>query len=78
LYFYNQWTDFHKISYTGKLQMRIIYTYVEYIKVTKNNQDVRPSVTIKGLLANISWIARQIHTIKLVLKSAYQTISDDI
>jgi len=51
---------------------------VRCIKVTTNNQDIRPSVTVKVLLANISEMARQIHTIELALKSAYQTISDDI
>ena len=49
-----------------------------YTKVTKNNWDIRPLVTIKVLLADISWIARQICTIKLVLESAYQTVSDNI
>ena len=32
-----QWTDFHNISYTGKLQIRAIYTYIGYIKVITNN-----------------------------------------
>ena len=58
--------------------MRTISIYMGYIKVTTNNQDIRPLVTIKVSLANISWMARQIHTIKLVLESAYQSISDDI
>ena len=49
-----------------------------YTKVTKNNWDIRPLVTIKVLLADISWIAGQICTIELVLESAYQTVSDDI
>ena len=52
--------------------------YVECTKVTTNNWDIRPSVTVKVLLTNISWIARQIHMIKLVLESAHQTIFDDI
>ena len=43
-----------------------------------NNWDIRPLVTVKVLLANISWTAGQIHTIELVLESAYQTISDNI
>ena len=51
---------------------------MEYIKVTTNNQDIRLSITVKVLLANISWMAKQIHMIKLALESAYQTISDDI
>ena len=37
LYLYNQWTDFHKLSCTGKPQMRAIYTYVGCTKVTTNN-----------------------------------------
>jgi len=49
-----------------------------YTKVTKNNWDIRPLVTIKVLLADISWMAGQICTIKLVLESAYQTVSDNI
>ena len=58
--------------------MRAIHIYTEYIKVTTNNQDIRPSVTVKVLLANISWMTRQIHTIELTLESAYQTVSDNI
>ena len=49
-----------------------------YTKVTKNNWDIRPLVTIKVLLADISWIARQICTIELILESAYQTVFDNI
>ena len=49
-----------------------------YTKVTKNNWDIRLLVTIKVLLADILWIAGQICTIKLVLESAYQTVSDNI
>jgi len=58
--------------------MRAICIYVGYTKVTTNNWDIRPSVTVKVLLANILWTARQIHIIKLILESAYQTISNDI
>ena len=39
-------------------------------KVVTNNQDIRPSVTVKASLANISWIAGQIHTIEFALESA--------
>ena len=49
-----------------------------YTKVTKNNWDIRLLVTIKVLLADILWIAGQICTIKLVLESAYQTVSNNI
>ena len=51
---------------------------MRYTKATTNNQDIRPSVTVKVLLANISWTARLIHIIKLALESTYQTITDDI
>ena len=55
-----------------------ICTYMECIKATTNNWDIRPSVTTKALLANISWMAGWIHTIELILESAHQTVSDDI
>jgi len=58
--------------------MRAICTYAGCTKATTNNQDIRPSVTIKALFANISRMAGQIHIIELALKSAYQTVSDDI
>ena len=37
LYLHNQWTDFHKLSCTGKPQMRAICTYVGCTKVTTND-----------------------------------------
>jgi len=55
-----------------------ICTYAGCIKATTNNQDTRPLVTVKVLLANISWMARQIYTIELALENTYQTVSDDI
>ena len=55
-----------------------ICTYVECTKVTTNNWDIRPLVTIKVLLAIISWMAEQIHTIELALESTYQCISGNI
>jgi len=58
--------------------MRAICTYIGYTKVTTNNWDIRPLVTVKALLANILWMARHIHTIKLALESAYQMVSNDI
>ena len=58
--------------------MRAICTYMGCIKVTKNDWDIRPSVAVKALSANISWTAKQIHTIELVLKSAYQFVSNNI
>ena len=80
LYLHNKWTNFHKLSCTGKPQMMAICTYMRYTKAATNNQDIdiRPSVTVKGLLANISCMARWIHMIELALESAHQTISDDI
>ena len=78
LYLHNQWTNFHKLSYAGKLQMRAIHIYMEYTKATTNNWDIRLSVAIKALSANISWTAEQIHTIELVLKSAHQSVSNNI
>ena len=41
------------ISCTGKPQMRAICIYTGYTKVTTNNQDIRPSVAVKALFANI-------------------------
>jgi len=35
--------------------MKAICTYIECTKVITNNQDIRSSVTIKALFANISW-----------------------
>ena len=78
LYLHNQWTDFHKLSCAGKLQIRAICIYVGCTKATTNNWDIRTSVAIKALSANISWMAKQIHTIKLVLGSAHQSVSNDI
>jgi len=58
--------------------MRAICTYVGCTKVTINNQDIRLLVTIKSLFANISWMTGQIHTTKLVLESAYQSVPENI
>ena len=58
--------------------MRTICTYTECTKVTTNNWDIRPSVTVKALFTDISWMARWICMIKLALESAHQTISNDI
>ena len=78
LYLHNQWTNFHKLSCFVKPQIRDICTYVGYTKVTTNNRDIRPSATVKALFANISWITRWIHMIKLVLESAHQIVSNNI
>ena len=58
--------------------MKAIHTYTECIKVTTNNWDIRPSVAVKALSANISWMAKYICMIKLALESAYQSISNNI
>jgi len=58
--------------------MRAIHTYVECTKATTNNWDIKPSVTIKVLLAIILWITKWIHIIELMLESAHWTISDSI
>jgi len=78
LYLYNQWTVFHKLSYAGKPQIRVIYTYVGCTKVTINDWDIRPLVAVKALSAGISQMAEWIRTIELVLESAYQSVSNDI
>ena len=58
--------------------MRAICTYVGCTKATTNDWDIRLSVTVKSLFANISWTTGQICTIKLALESAHQTISNNI
>ena len=78
LYLHNQWTDFHKLSCIGKSQMRAIRICVGCTKATTNDWDIRPSVAVKALSANISWTAEQIHMIKLALGSAHQSVSNNI
>ena len=46
LYLHNQWTTFHKLSYTRKPKMRAICTYIEYTQVITNTRDIKLSVTI--------------------------------
>jgi len=58
--------------------MRAICKYVGCTKATTNDWDIRPSVAVKALSANISWIAEQIHIIELVLESTHQIVSNDI
>ena len=58
--------------------MRAIYTYVGCIKVITNNWDIKLSATVKVLSADISWTARQIYMIELVLESAHQSVSNDV
>ena len=78
LYLYNQWTNFHKLSCAGKPQIRTIHIYSGYTKVTMNDWDIRLSVAVKALSANISQMVEWIHTIELVLESAHQSVYNDI
>ena len=47
-------------------------------KATTKNWDIRLSVTVIALLADILWMAGQIHTIELMLESTHQSVPDDI
>ena len=58
--------------------MRAICTYAGCTKATTNDWDIRPSVAVKALSANISWMAKWIHMIELALESAHQSIYNDI
>jgi len=78
LYLHNQWTNSHKLSCAGKLQMRAICIFVGGTKVTMNDWDIRPSVAVKDLSANISWTAEWIRMIELALESSHQSIYNDI
>ena len=46
--------------------------------MTTNDWDIRPSVAVKALSANISWMAKWICTIELVLESAHQSVPNNI
>ena len=78
LYSYNQKTNSHKPSYTRRPQIRAIYTYVRCTKAITNNQDIRPLVTVKVLLAINSGMTTWILMIKVALESTHQTVSNDI
>ena len=58
--------------------MKTICICVGYIKATRNDWDIRPLVAVKASSANISWMTERIHTIKLALGSAHQSVSNDI
>jgi len=58
--------------------MRAIHIYVKCTKATTNDWDIRPSVAIKALSANISWTAERICMIELVLESAHQSVYNNI
>ena len=58
--------------------MRAICICTGCTKVTTNDWDIRPSVAVKALSANISRMAEWIHTIELALESAHQSVYNDI
>jgi len=58
--------------------MGAICTYAGGTRATTNDWDIRPSVAVKALSANISWTAERIHTIELALESAHQSVYNDI
>ena len=58
--------------------MRAICIYVGCTKATTNDWDIRLSVAVKALSANISWTAEWIHSIELALESAHQSVYNDI
>ena len=58
--------------------MGTICIYMGDTKAPTNDWDIRLSIAIKALSANISRIAERIHTIKLVLESAHQFVSNNI
>ena len=58
--------------------MRAICTYARGTKVTMNDWDIRLSVAVKALSANISQTAERIHTIELALESAHQSVYNNI
>ena len=58
--------------------MWAIHIYIGCTKATTNDWDIRPLVAVKALSANISWMAKRICTIELVLESAYQSVYNNI
>ena len=58
--------------------MRAICTYTGGTKVTMNDWDIRLSVAVKALSANISWMTEQICMIELALDSTYQSVYNNI
>ena len=49
-----------------------------YTKAITNDWDIRLSVAVKALSANILQTAEQIHMIELALESAYQFVYNNI
>ena len=58
--------------------MRAIHIYTGCTRMITNDWDIRPSVAVKALSANILWTTEQIRTIELVLESTHQSIYNDI
>ena len=58
--------------------MRAIHICVGCTKVTTNGWDIRPSVAVKALSANISWTAKWICMIEYVLESTHQSVYNNI
>ena len=58
--------------------MRAICTYMGCTKAITNDWDIRPSVAVKVMSANISWTAEQICMIELALESAHWFVYNDI
>ena len=58
--------------------MRAIHIRAGCTKVTTNDWDIRPSVAVKALSANISRMAERIHIIELALGSAHQSVYNNI
>ena len=69
---------FSQTKLCWKSQISTICIYMRCIKTTTNNWDIRLSVAVKALSANISWMAERICTVKLALESAHQSIYNDI
>jgi len=57
--------------------MRAIHTCAGGTKGTTNDWDIRTSVAVKALSANISWMAEWIRPIELALGSAHQPVSNN-
>jgi len=47
-------------------------------KVTMNDRDIRLSVAVKALSANISQTAKRIRMVKLALESTHQSVYNNI
>ena len=61
-----------------KVPNEAIHTYMGCTKVTTNDWDIRLSVAVKALSANILWTAGWICTIELAFGSAHWSFSNDM